>query len=403
MDTLTLPDLTSEAFFDDRYSYYRLLRDRFPFFHTEIDGEPCIVVTRYADVDQLLRHPQVTVQPEPGTFPSRIGNGPAARHYRESLPSLDDPDHTRLRRIVTPAFGPKAIARMRARIEEIIERNLARLADETQADFVAAFSSPLAVELAGMLLHVSVAEAAQLLTRSHALIAILGVTSMSSGALEAADEAARFCQAFIDDVLETLKHRNLPTDDFVGSMLAAEGKEGGITRAEIVTSMIGFTIAAYHTSQAMTANSTLALLQHPEQKARLIADPSLARAAWEEAMRFDAPVHFVHRYASRPVVIGDVRLEPGPRLVLGLQPANRDHRRFHNPDRFIIERAENRNLALASGPHFCLGAQLVRLEGELLLQRLFQRFPKLALQEAQLAPVRDLSFPLLKSLAVSIR
>jgi cytochrome P450 len=403
MDMLACPDLRSDAFFNDRYAAYRLLRDRFPFFHTEIGGEPCIVVTRHADVDQILRHPLVTVQPEPGRFPTRIGNGPAARHYRESLPSLDDPDHTRLRRIITPALMPKAVAKLRARTEAIIDRYLDRLSEESQVNFVTAFASPLANDLASILLHLSPEETAQLLTRSHALIGILGVTSMAEGVLEAADEAGRFCQAYVDDILDSVSRLPLDEDDFVGVMLASKGKEGGMTRSEIVTTMIGFAVAAYHTTMAQISNTTLALLQHPEQKARLIADPALARSAWEEGLRFDGPVHFMHRYASQPIMIGDVRLEPGIRLVLGLQAGNRDERRFSDPDRFVIDRDDNRHLGFAVGPHFCVGAQLARMEGELIFQRLFQRFPKMALDGAQLAPVRDLSFPLLHSLTVTLR
>lgn len=403
MDMLTRPDLSSDQFFEDRYASYRVLRDRFPFFDTEIDGEPCVVITRHADVDQVLRHPFVTAQPEPGKFPARVGNGPAARHYRESLPSLDHPEHTRIRRILTPAFMPKAVAKMRERIERAIERHLDRLAHESEADFIDVFAQPLAIELASLLMHMSIEQATQVLERSQELIAVLGVTSMGEGALEAADKAGSYCQAYVDDVVQALKRQSLPADDFIGVMLASEGKEGGMTRSEIVTTIIGVIIAAYHTSKAMFATTTLALLNHPDQKARLIADPGLARSCWEEGLRYDGPVHFMHRYASQPITVGDRVLEPGRRLVVGLQAGNRDERRFPEPDRFIIDRTDNRHLAFAGGPHFCIGAQLVRLEGELLFQRLFQRFPKMALQGLQYAPIRDISFPMLLKLTVSLR
>jgi cytochrome P450 len=111
----------------------------------------------------------------------------------------------------------------------------------------------------------------------------------------------------------------------------------------------------------------------------------------------------MHRYASRPIRINDISIEPGQRLLLGLQAANRDERCFSDADRFIIERERNRHFGFAGGPHFCVGAQLARLEGELLLERLFSRFPRMSLESVESLPVSDLSFPMLAGLNVNLR
>ncbi|PRD40629.1 cytochrome P450 [Phyllobacterium phragmitis] len=404
MDILTTPDLTSEAFFANRYPTYRVLRDNFPFFQTEIEGEPCIVLTRYAHVDEALRNPLVTMRPEPGKLPQEfLGNSPGARFYRESAATMDAPDHTKVRRILSPAFTSRAIGKMRAWMDETIERLLKRLEGETEVEFVSEFSGPLAAEVSCKLAHVPVEEAGELISKAHDMITLLGASKRRPGVLETADATGQLYYALVEDVLDRMKGKELPEDDTLAVLLAAEGREDGLTRSGLATLLMGYLIAAYHTTQSAITNATLALLRHPDQKARLIAQPELARSAWEEIIRYDGPVHFRHRYASAPTTIGGKPIEAGQRLLLGLQPANRDERRFPDPDRFIIDRPDNRHLAFGSGPHFCIGSQVVRLEAELLLQRLFQRFPRMSVKDAQFSPVPDLSFPMLTRLVLSLR
>jgi cytochrome P450 len=268
---------------------------------------------------------------------------------------------------------------------------------------MSAFAHPVSAEIACKLMHVPLADAEELIDRSAAVIAVLGVTSLASGALAEADAAAGYYQDYMNDLLDRLQGTEIPSDDIIGALLAAEGKENGVTRSEIITTMVGFIIATFHTTKAMMTNATLALLRHPDQRARLVARPELARSAWEEALRYDGAIHFMHRYASRPIRINDISIEPGQRLLLGLQAANRDERCFSDADRFIIERERNRHFGFAGGPHFCLGAQLARLEGELLLERLFLRFPRMSLESLESPPVSDLSFPMLTRLNVNLR
>lgn len=168
--------------------------------------------------------------------------------------------------------------------------------------------------------------------------------------------------------------------------------------SESISTIAGFIAAVHHTMRSTIANATLALLRHPDQKARLIAQPHLARSAWEEALRFDGPVHFLHRYARRPIVIGGMPIEPGLRLVLGIQSANRDELQFSNPDQFIIARPNNCHLSFDGGPYFRWAAQLAGLGGDLLMQRIFQRFPRMEVRGVQAAPARDISLPMLTRL-----
>lgn len=181
----------------------------------------------------------------------------------------------------------------------------------------------------------------------------------------------------MDDVLDTLRGK-LPEDDFVGALMAAEGGDNGLTRSELVTTLIGFLVASYHTTKVAMTNTVLALLSHDGERARLMAQPDLARNAWEESLRYDSPVHFIHRYASETLTVGGRDIARGKRLLLGLHAASRDEARFPQADRYQIDRPDNRHLAFAGGGHFCLGSQLSRLEGDVLLRTIFQRFPACA-------------------------
>ncbi|CUJ77714.1 Cytochrome P450 107B1 [Achromobacter xylosoxidans] len=402
MQSLDTPDLKSADFLADRYPTYRRLQKDFPLFDIEINGESCKVLTRYRDVDEVLRNPLATVQQAPGVFPERIGKGAASRFYRESLPNIDAPDHTRIRRIVTPAFNPKTVANMRGWVEKVIVDHLDRLAGAGEIDFVSAFADPVPAEIACRLLHVPVSDAAELFARQHGLNAVLSVADITPERLAEADASAAFYYEYMDDVLDALKGK-LPEDDFVGALMAAEDADNGLTRSELVTTLIGFLVASYHTTKVAMSNAVLAFLNHDDERARLVAQPDLARTAWEESLRYDAPVHFVHRYASEAFVVGGSEVKKGHRLLLGLHAASRDEARFPHADRFVIDRSDNRHLAFAGGGHFCLGSQLSRLEGDVLLRTIFQRFPRMRLTETRLDRVPDLTFPMLLRMTVDLR
>lgn len=402
MQSLDTPDLKSADFLADRYPTYRRLQKDFPLFDIEINGESCKVLTRYRDVDEVLRNPLATVQQAPGEFPKRIGKGAASRFYRESLPNIDAPDHTRIRRIVTPAFNPKTVANMRGWVEKVIVDHLDRLAGAGEIDFVSAFADPVPAEIACRLLHVPVSDAAELFARQHGLNAVLSVADITPERLAEADASAAFYYEYMDDVLDALKGK-LPEDDFVGALMAAEDADNGLTRSELVTTLIGFLVASYHTTKVAMSNAVLAFLNHDDERARLVAQPDLARTAWEESLRYDAPVHFVHRYASEAFVVGGSEVKKGQRLLLGLHAASRDEARFPHADRFVIDRSDNRHLAFAGGGHFCLGSQLSRLEGDVLLRTIFQRFPRMRLTETRLDRVPDLTFPMLLRMTVDLR
>ncbi|WP_321804298.1 cytochrome P450 [Burkholderia sp. BCC1988] len=403
MNLFSAPDITSSEFLSDRYASYRMLRDKFPQFHTEIDGESTIIFTRFADVAELLKNPVATNQREPGTFPEGIaGNGPAGRFYRESLVNMDGIDHTVLRRIMSPAFSPAPVQKMRVWMEAVAERHLARFDGESEMDFVSAFASPMAAEVASGLAHVPAEIGAKMLSTAPDLMKMISVSSKTRSLLDRADSAGAFCYAHMTELFDSLKDKQLPLDDTVAVLLAAEGREKAMTRSTLITLLLGYMMAGYHTAMITMANAVVALLTHPEQRARLVDAPELAGSAWEEVLRYDGAVHFRQRYASAAITVGGSHIKKGQRLLLGLQSANRDERQFQDPDRFLIDRPNNRHLAFGSGAHFCMGLQVARLEGEIVLRRFFRRFPRMEIVDMERS-VQDLTFPMLTRLTLSLR
>jgi cytochrome P450 len=404
MSTAVRFDPADPAFLAERYDTYRRLRDLSPVAPATINGQPSSVLTRYDDVAAAFKDARCRVQPTDADVPAHVGTGPAAEFYRLSLPCMDPPQHTRLRKLATPAFAPKAVAAMRGWIEECVRGGLIRLAEQGAndgaADFVADFAARVPAEIACRLVHAPVADAAMLLGRQPALNPVLSQGEITPQALAEADDAAQFYFDYLGDVVDTLAGK-LPEDDPVGALMAAREAGDKLSRAELIATLIGFLIASHHTTMVSFTNAVHALLTHPDQLALLAADPDLAPSAWEEALRYQAPVHFVWRYATVPVEFSGQAVEAGSHILLGIASANRDERRFTDADRFDIRRLANRHLSFVAGGHFCLGAPLSRLEGDVFLRLLPAMLPFLALAQGEVAYFPDLSFRFIPQLAVT--
>jgi cytochrome P450 len=197
------------------------------------------------------------------------------------------------------------------------------------------------------------------------------------------------------------RHRELPEQDIVGALIKAQ-ERGEMQREEAAAVLADIFLGSYHTTMVSFTNAVNALALYPQQRAALIADPSLAARAWEEVLRFDSPVHFRHRYLSEPLTIGNCRLEPKVKIMMGLAAANWDDTVFDNADAFDISRPSNRHLAFGGGGHFCLGSQLSRLEGKLFLPRFLARFPNFRLADQPVVRSSALTFPYTERLCIEL-
>jgi cytochrome P450 len=300
--------------------------------------------------------------------------GPAfARH----MLSVDPPDHTRLRRLVSAAFSPRTVEALRPRVQTIVDDlldNLAAGEPDSRADLVTAFAFPLPFTVICELLGVPEPDRTSL---GQGLTGLLVPTS-TPAEYALAREASDAVVAMLEALVET--KQGAPGEDLVSGLISARDGEERLNSQELLSTIFQLIVAGHDTTTSLIGNSVVDLLRNPEQLAKLRADPSKMTAAVEECLRHDAPVpHSTFRYAIEPVQLGDVTIPAGAQVIICLASANRDAARYLSPERLDIDRADSRHLAFGHGIHHCLGAPLARMEGRLALGSLLRRFPRLRL------------------------
>ena len=366
-------ELTQPAGRDDPYPRYEALRRTAPVALAE-DG--AIVLTRYADCHAVLHDPRFG-RPDADELLTAIGlpnwrELPAIWTLNTSMLSVNPPDHTRLRRLVSRSFTARRVEQLRESVAGLVERLLDDL--EGGGDFVDTFAFPLPVAVIGELLGVPESDRAQFQPLVRDWTMILDVFDLD--VLTRANEAAAEMRHYLGELAQA-RRRN-PQDDLI-SALVGTGDDDVLTEDELVTMAALLFSAGFETTTHLLGNGLVALLAHPEQAEALRRDPGLAPAAVEELVRFDSSVQITGRMALADTEVGGVPMPAGSRLVCYLGAANRDPDRFRDPDRLDLTRREGAPLSFGGGAHYCLGAPLARLEAQLALPALLQRFPDLAL------------------------
>ena len=303
----------------------------------------------------------------------RFGVTPAGE-LDASFLTMNPPDHTRLRRIASPAFSPRAVATYAARIEQVAGQLLDQAAQKKEFDLVSAFAAPLPIVVITALLGVPDSDAATF-TRYGVLLggALDGIRGLRHAAqLQAADNELR---KLFENLFEL--RRAEPRDDVVSHIVAAEGDQ--IQPEEMLPICFLLLIAGFETTVNLISNGVIALLSHPEQWKALCADPDgLAQKAVEETLRYDPPVHLTGRHAFEPVELDGQRIRAGEEVITLLAAANRDPEVYDNPATFDLGR-ENPvpHLAFSGGVHYCLGQPLATLEARIALRLIAERLPGL--------------------------
>jgi cytochrome P450 len=361
--TITVADLER-----DPYPIYERLRRDEPVAWVESVG--LWLVTRWVDVEHIDVNPDVfTGETDPSTL---------NRTFGRNLLGSEGPYHRRIRSIVEPAFRPGAVRPYAAEVIAPIAHDLLdRFADRGGGDLMHDFAEPLSVRTLQHVLGLSDVTVATLMTWFEHLGIGASNFEFDPDKQAIADAASAEVDATVGTILDRLAVR--PDDSILSRMLHSEVDGERLSREEICSNLKVMIVGGMQEPGDLIGIATWALLAHADQAARLAGDPALVKPAVEEALRWQSPVGTSTRQTTRPATVAGVDLEQGALIAAVVASANRDERRWTDPERFDIGRKEGAHLAFAIGPHHCVGAWLARAESRTALRVLWERLPGLRL------------------------
>jgi cytochrome P450 len=368
------------AFIADPYPYYRRLRETAPVFKTP---QGFWLATGYEDVALILRDKRFG-KDFVGNMRRRYGekaglDEPALANLARTMLVLDPPDHTRLRGLVNKAFTARRVADMRPRIRALVDEQLDRVIDKGEMDVLRDLAHRLPVIVICDMLGIPEEHRAPFLAASNVNGRIIDPVPMTREELDQANRSTEMANVYFKQLCEL--RRREPRDDLTTELVRAEEAGDKLTTEELDAN-IGLLFGAGHeTTTNLIGNGLLALHRNPDQWERLKADPSLIPNAVEELLRFDSSVQLTGRVTNTEVELSGVRLGPSESIIALLGAANRDPAQYPDPDRLDVTREHIRPMSFGGGIHHCLGAQLARLEAELVFTALIERIPNIHLPE----------------------
>jgi pimeloyl-[acyl-carrier protein] synthase len=362
----------------DPYPTYQQLVTEGPFY---LESRGTWVTARYADVQRVLRDPSFGRQSFGSSVERVFGPGPVTESFKRWILFMNPPDHTRIRSLVSKAFTPRATERLRASIQQVVDDLIDPMAARGSFDLIAELAYPLPVVVICELLGIPEEDRNRFHEWSSSLAEALDAFTVSRpDIIERSNVAASGLTAYFHELVA--KRRLEPRDDLLSAMIAAEEQGDRLTEDELLATSVLLFFAGHETTVNLIGTGVRNLVLHPEQCAKLRANPALIQGAVEELLRFDGPVQRTGRtVASESVELGGATLKQGDPVVAFLAAANRDPAQFASPDDLDITRPDNQHLAFGAGIHYCVGAPLARVEAQIAINTLLRRFPTLALQE----------------------
>jgi cytochrome P450 len=386
LDAELLAVLTSAAGRTDPYPHYARIRERTPVF---LSGIGSWIVTRFADCQQVLRAPQFAKNDDEealarvraqrwGVDAEEMDEFTAFFTSRKSMLTLNPPDHTRLRGLVARAFTPNTVEALRPHVESLCDDLLATVTEHAAGgavvDIMGELAFPFPVAVIGELLGVPGVDRPQFQSLVRTATAVLEPMATLDD-LRASRQARLTMEAYFRDLVD--ERRRAPQADLLSELISVSDGSDRLSEDEVMSTAILLFAAGFETTTNLIGNGLHALLEHPDQLARLrasVGDATAVQRAVEELLRFDSPVQLDGRAVARPVEVAGQHLEAGAGIMTLLGSANRDPRRFTDPDRLDVTRDEGPPLSFGSGIHYCLGAALARAEGQACFARLLARF-----------------------------
>ena len=356
------------------YDLYEKLRRDTPVHKTILpDGVEIYLVTRYQDVQSGLKDVRLVKDvrnARPKGWLEKMGIGMSSNN---NMLKADPPNHTRLRGLANEAFKPKYINQLRGHIEEITNQLLDKVQSAGRMDLISDFAFPLPITVISEMLGVPAEDHDKFRQWSSDLIASGVLSSETPSMAPALLQLGNYIRTLIVD------HRKNPREDVISQLIDAEQNGDRLNELELVSTILLLLVAGHETTVNLIGNGMLVLMQNPDQLDKLKADPTLIKPAVEEILRYVNPVQLVNRYAAEDLEIGGQPIPRGSHLWLLLAAANHDPAYVNDPGTLNITREEARHVAFSQGIHYCLGAPLARLEGEIAFTALLKRLPNIHL------------------------
>ncbi len=396
---LSLAQLLDPEVLANPYPFFDRLRSEDP-----VHWDPFLhawVMTRYEDVIRVLRDFSAERTPSPERLDAMglAELAPIAQVMVKQMLFLDPPAHTRIRGLASYAFTPQRVAALRRHIRDIVERLIGAVVHTGRINVIADLAEPLPYTVTAEMLGVPVEDAPQLKLWSQDFAEMLGNFQHNP---ERAPRVRRSVEGMCNYFHKAIEEiRRNPRPGLIQSFLTAEVNGDRFTEEEVVANTIVTMVGGQETTTNLIGNGVLTLLRHPEAMQRLRADASLVPSAVEEMLRYEPPSQHTARLAPRDLVIGGKTIRKGQAAIAVMAAGNRDPERFPDPNRFDIGRRDNRHLSFGWAAHFCFGAALARIEGQIAFEEMLRRLPNWTLAEDQLEWRTNLGLRGLKSLPIA--
>jgi hypothetical protein len=396
--------LMTRQFQVDPYPTYARLRDEAPAYFSEAWGG--WLLTRYQDVQAGFKDPRLSSN-RAGAFgamlpaPLKEQMAPMVRSLSSWALLIDPPDHTRIRALVNKAFTPRLVEYLRPLIQEQVNLLLDKAEAAGKMDMVHDVANLLPVAVIGDMLGIPREDGLKLRVWANAFATFFGTTKYTVEVLNMMRTGIVEMEEYFRGLIAQRRKSSTPGNDLLSTMMAAEEQGRFLSEQEVLATCSLVLFAGHETTTHLLTNGLYLLLKNPEQRDVLLGSPEQLEAAVEEVLRYESPIQRLSRVITEDFELHGQTLRKGQKAFLMIGAANRDSRQFPEGDKLDLRRQENRHIAFGFGIHYCLGAALGRLEGQIALSTLLRRFPKMRLLEEP-ERLENVAFRGFKSLPISL-
>ena len=394
----------NDEILQDPYPTYARLHEEGPLHYLDVGGKWAVwSIFSHAECSSIAKDPRCSAKRAQHmilTLPvdRQSEFSELARMFGLWLIFMDPPEHTRLRKLLNKGFAAAAVEGLRPQVEAIVDRMLKPLQHGSQIDLMSEFANPMPVRIISEMLGVPQELHSKFVNCSRAIAVFRGSPDRTVEQARAAQDALiELTDFFRKTVAE--RRRNKGTD-LISLLIDIEEDGEVLTEEELYAQCIALLFAGHETTRNLIGNGTYTLLQHPQEAAELREKPKMIRTAVEEILRYESPVQFTARVLKEDIEVCGQLIRKKWSIFCMLGAANRDPKQFKDPNQLNLKRLNNQHLAFSAGPHFCIGSQLARLEGQIALLNLVQRFPEMKLTGPRPEWASTFGFRGLKSLPV---